>query len=189
VQPEEDAMADVYAVFGTLLALGIVFPGMLTAWWLLFPQVVGRAEMRLAQTPGRSFGLGLAGALAIAVPTVILFAMPFGPTKFLGSVLLMAALVVASFGAAGLAAAMGTRLAERAGLEGPTVRSFVGGAVALELAAVFPLLGWLIVIPVTITVCLGASLFALLGWLPGDRTAGDDAAAVEGKLAGEPQSA
>ena len=28
-------MADVYAVFGTLLALGIAFPGLLTGGWLL----------------------------------------------------------------------------------------------------------------------------------------------------------
>lgn len=182
-------MADVYAVFGTLMALGIVFPGMLTAWWLLFPKVVGRAEVRLTHTPGRALVMGLAGAAALAVPLLVLFAMPFGPTKFIASLLLMAALIVASFGAAGLAASMGRRLAERTSWPPVSLKSFLGGALALELAAAFPLLGWLIVIPFTIILCLGASLFALLGWAPKPQAETGDASAVDGSLVGEPQSA
>ena len=37
-------MADISAVFGILLSLGIVFPGLLTAWRLLFPATVARAS-------------------------------------------------------------------------------------------------------------------------------------------------
>jgi hypothetical protein len=42
----------------------------------------------------------------------------------------------------------------------------VRGAVALELAAVFPLIGWVIVIPLAIVTSLGATVFALLHWMP-----------------------
>jgi hypothetical protein len=42
----------------------------------------------------------------------------------------------------------------------------VRGAVALELAAVFPLIGWFVFIPVTFIMALGAFLFALVGWMP-----------------------
>jgi hypothetical protein len=42
----------------------------------------------------------------------------------------------------------------------------VRGAVALELAAVFPLVGWCVVIPLTIVTSLGATVFALLHWMP-----------------------
>ncbi len=121
-------MADVYAVFGTLLALGIVFPGMLTAWWLMFPTLVARAETRLSQTPGRTFGFGLLGVLIVGIPVVVLLALPFGPTKFLGSLLIMAALIVASFGASGLAAVMAARLAARSGGHPVGIKSFLGGA-------------------------------------------------------------
>jgi formate/nitrite transporter FocA (FNT family) len=162
---------------------------MLMAWWLLFPRVVDRAETRLNQTPGQTFALGLAGALVIGLPLLILFALPFGPTKLIASVLLMAALILASFGAAGLAASMGERLAERAGWARSDVKAFLGGALALELAAAFPLLGWLIVIPFTIVTCLGASLFALLRWMPGSQAESESSMVVEGSLAGEPQSA
>lgn len=44
-------MADVNAVFGTLLALGIVYPGMLIAWSLIFPSFVGKASARIESTP------------------------------------------------------------------------------------------------------------------------------------------
>jgi Na+/melibiose symporter-like transporter len=183
-------MADVYAVFGTLLALGIVFPGMLTAWWLLFPEVVTRAEERLRMTPGRTFAFGLGCTALIGLPVLVLFAMPFGPTKMLGSVILMASLVVASFGAAGLAASMGDRLAQKAGWVSSGPKAFLGGALALELAAAFPILGWLIVIPFTTISCLGASLFALLGWTPGtEKSAADAPSMAEGNMAREPQSA
>ena len=37
-------MADVFAVFGTMLALGIALPGLLVAWRLLVPGVVIRAQ-------------------------------------------------------------------------------------------------------------------------------------------------
>ena len=60
-------MSDVYAVFGTLLALGIAFPGLVFTWWLLFPGPAGRAEARLAHTPGRTFSFGLLLTLIVAI--------------------------------------------------------------------------------------------------------------------------
>jgi hypothetical protein len=36
----------------------------------------------------------------------------------------------------------------------------------MELAAVFPFIGWFIFIPVTFTFTLGAAIFALFGWMP-----------------------
>ena len=65
-------MSDVYAVFGTLLALGIAFPGLVFTWWLLFPGPAGRAEARLAHTPGRTFSFGLLLTLIVAVLVLVL---------------------------------------------------------------------------------------------------------------------
>jgi len=44
--------------------------------------------------------------------------------------------------------------------------AFVRGAIALELAAVFPFIGWFLLIPLTIVTSLGATAFALLHWMP-----------------------
>ncbi|MBI3242374.1 MAG: hypothetical protein HYZ49_08785 [Chloroflexi bacterium] len=158
-------MADISAIFGILLSLGIVFPGMLTAWWLLFPATVERARLRLDRTPWLCFFVGGVITAVVAIPAVILFAIPNGLVNFFGWALVFLALGIASLGAAGIAAKMGERLARRSeGLS--SAGAFVRGAVALELAAAFPVVGWVIVIPLAIVVSLGATAFALLRWMP-----------------------
>lgn len=182
-------MADVYAVFGTLLALGISFPGFLLAWSLLFPGPVARAGVRFRQTPGRTFLLGLAGVFVASLPIILLLALPFGPAKLLGSIVLMVCLAGAGIGAAGIAGLMGARLEQRTGWPSGSVRGLLGGAVALELAAVFPFLGWFLVIPTMIIFSLGAALFALLRWMPREHEESQTKVDVDGALAHEPQSA
>jgi hypothetical protein len=154
-------MADVSAIFGILLSLGIVFPGLLTAWWLLFPATVERARLRLDRTPWQCLWLGGVGAAGLVIPVAILLALPVGPAKLVGWGLIGLVLAVASLGAAGLASKMARRLHADGGTQ---LGSFVRAAIALELAAAFPLLGWFIVIPLTVVMSLGAALFALLRW-------------------------
>jgi Na+/melibiose symporter-like transporter len=163
-------MADISAVFGTLLTLGIVFPGLLSAWWLLFPASVDRAQERLELTPWRCFWLGGVATAILVVPVVVLLALPFGPAKLAGWVLMLTTLAVASLGAAGLAARMGQRLQHLSPSQTP-LGAFVRGAVTLELAAAFPVVGWFFVIPLTLVTALGATLFALLRWAPSQATA------------------
>lgn len=159
-------MADVYAVFGTLLALGIVFPGLLTTWWLLFPVTVERARVRLARTPWACLGLGVLGITAALVPIGILQSLPFSAAKFVGTLMIFGALGYASVGAAGLASEMGDRLARQAGGKFTPAGAMVRGAVALELAAAFPILGWFLLIPLTTIAAFGATTFAILRWNP-----------------------
>jgi hypothetical protein len=161
-------MADVSAVFGSLLALGIVFPGMLTAWWLLFPATVERARLRLDRTPWPCFWLGGVAGAALLIPIALLLALPVGPAKLAGWSLIAAALGAASLGAAGLAAKMAQHLEAR-GSGGSPLSTFVRAAVALELAAAFPVIGWFVVIPLATVTALGATLFALLRWAPAPR--------------------
>jgi hypothetical protein len=59
---------------------------------------------------------------------------------------------------------MGVLLAERS--TASPAAAFVRGAIALELAVIFPLLGWVLVFPLTIVTALGATGFALLRWVP-----------------------
>src|SRR5712692_4890216 len=103
-------MADISAVFGILLSLGIVFPGLLTAWRLLFPATVERAQLRLEHTPWRCFWLGGVLVAVLVVPIVVLLALPFGPAKMAGWVLIFASLSFASLGAAGLAGRMAVQM-------------------------------------------------------------------------------
>ena len=154
-------MSDVYAIFGTLLALGIAFPGMLTAFWLLFPAIVEKTETRIESAPWKSFWLGIGAAIGVGVPVVVLFNLPLGGLQFLGFMILLLALGISTFGAAGIALLMGRRIHKHSDQGLSTTKSFVLGGIALALAAAFPIVGWFLVIPASLFISFGSSLFVL----------------------------
>jgi hypothetical protein len=162
-------MSDVYAVFGTLLAMGIVYPGMLTTAWLIFPKLVEGASRRIEHTPWKSLGMGVAAGIPIGLVVAIFLASPFGPVRFLGGSLLIITLGFASLGAAGLTTVMGARIRARSADGMSMAAGYLRGAVALELAAAFPIIGWFFVIPVVTVSSLGAALFAAVGWVPAEQ--------------------
>lgn len=159
-------MADILAIFGILLFLGIAYPGLLTTWWLLFPNVVSRAHQRVERTPWRCLWLGLGVAFLVSIPSAILMALPFGPAKLVGWILIVLTLAFSSLGAAGLAHLMGDSLSNRMKTEISPSGAVLRGAIALELAAAFPFIGWMFVFPLSTLVSLGAATFSLLRWAP-----------------------
>lgn len=156
-------MSDVYIAFGTLLSLGIVFPGLLMACWLLFPGRVGRAQTHLASRPLRSFVVGVVMLGIIGLPTLLLFAISLPFTTFLGAGLIVVALAFSSIGAAGLTGWMAERLAQKSGSGLSDAAAFVRAAIVLELGAAFPIVGWFLFIPFCIIISLGAATQAFIG--------------------------
>ncbi len=161
-------MADRSAIFFILLILGVAFPALLTAWWLLFPSVVTRAQTRVEKTLTGTFWMGLLIVIALAIPILILLALPIGPAKFIGWILLSASLAFSSIGSAGIAAHLANRLRQQSNLNG--LSAFVRGAVVLELAAFFPAIGWFFLWPLLLITAFGATGFALLNWMPREKT-------------------
>lgn len=160
-------MADISAFFFILLIIGIAFPAMLTAWWLLFPNLISRAQTRVEKTPWGTFGMGLIVVIALVIPIIVLFALPFGPAKFFGWILLGASLTISSIGSAGIAAHLGARLAKQSNLS--PLNGFIRGTVILELAAFFPVIGWLFVWIPMLIIAFGATAFALMNWNPREK--------------------
>jgi hypothetical protein len=160
-------MADISAIFFILLILGIAFPAMLAAWWLLFPTLIARAQTRVEKTPWQTFWMGLILVFAVSIPIVILLVLPFGPAQFIGWMLIVAGLAVSSIGAAGIAAHLGTRLSQQGKFT--PLGAFIRGAILLELAAFLPIIGWLFVWIPMLTVSFGATGFALLNWVPREK--------------------
>jgi hypothetical protein len=105
--------------------------------------------------------------IALTIPIVILLALPFGPAKFMGWILLGASLAISSIGTAGIAAHLGARLAKHSNVT--SLAGFVRSAVILELAAFFPVIGWLFVWIPIILISFGATGFALLNWTPREK--------------------
>ena len=161
-------MADISAIFFILIIIGVAFPAMLTTWWLLFPALISRAQHRIEKTPMQTFWMGLTLIIAVTIPTVILFALPFGPAKFIGWILLAASLTLSSIGSAGIAAHLGVRLTRQSKFS--ALSGFIRGSVVLELAAFFPVLGWVFIWPLMLIMAFGATGFALLNWLPREKT-------------------
>ena len=162
-------MADISAIFFILLVISIAFPSMLAAWWLLFPALIARAQTRVEKTLARSFWLGLVIVIVVTIPIVVLMALPFGPAKFLGWILLAVALAFSSIGSAGIAAHLGERM-KQAGNNYRSLNAFIRGAVIPELATFFPVLGWFFIWPVALITAFGATGFALLNWMPREKT-------------------
>ncbi len=157
-------IGDVTTVFAILAALGVVFPGLLLAWALLAPGIVERARERVTRTPWKSFLLGAFMLIVASVPIGILNALG-GPLQFFAYVGIFLLMTFASIGAAGMAMMMGERLRGQ-GVNVTSPGALLRGAVALEFAAVFPIIGWFIVFPFVLLESLGAAVFALLRWSP-----------------------
>ncbi|MEW5868999.1 MAG: hypothetical protein AB1894_06960 [Chloroflexota bacterium] len=162
-------MADITAIFGITIFLGVAYPGLLTAWWLLFPNFIQRTSLRLERTPWACFWLGLGLVLVSMIPAAILISLPFGPAKLLGFILVALVLSLSSLGAAGLAMHMGAALDRRRGSSFSEAGVFLRGTLALELAAAFPLIGWFLVFPLSTITALGAAIFSLLRWMPAEK--------------------
>lgn len=154
-------MADIYAIFGSLILIGISYPAMLTAWWLLFPEKVERARLRISEKPKKSFGNGILAGMLAAIPAAILFTLPSQFTQVLGWIWLILVLGAASLGAAGISAEIGLRLNWKNDGGFQSLGAFIRGAVILELASVFPIIGWLVFIPVGTLIGLGGAVYAI----------------------------
>jgi hypothetical protein len=154
-------MSDVLAIFGVLIFLGVTFPALLAAAWLLFPRRVESARFRLEHSPWRCLVMGALLAVVLALPIVGLTSAPAGPLKLLGWVLLAFVLSFALLGGAGLAAVLGVRLAAHSGAGLPPQAAFLRAALILELAGAFPGLGWLVFFPLATLASLGAAALAL----------------------------
>ena len=154
-------MADMYAIFGSLIIVGISYPALLTIWWLLFPEKVEKARVRISEKPKKSFGVGLLAGVIAAIPAAILFTLPSQVTQVLGWIWLVLVLGAASLGAAGIAAEIGLRMNWRNDGNFQSLGAFIRGAATLELASSFPIIGWLLIIPFGTLVSLGGAVNAI----------------------------
>ncbi|MFQ5420063.1 MAG: hypothetical protein ACE5FD_19840 [Anaerolineae bacterium] len=158
-------MADVYTVTFIIIGILLSVPALLVALNLLLPNVTRRAQTRLEKTPGRSFFLGVPVTAAFALFVAIASATNFGPIQAIGFVAALVGMGLGSIGGAGLARLLGERLTPLAH-PNSELTNLVRGAVVYELAALVPLVGWFLFIPIAGMMAMGAATFALFKWLP-----------------------
>ena len=150
-------MADMYAIFGSLIMIGLSYPALLTFWWLLFPERVENARLKISETPKKSFWIGVLASVIATIPALILFNLPSQLTQVLGWFWLVLVFGTASLGAAGMAAEIGLRLNWKSDGQFQSLGAFIRGAGIIALASAFPIIGWLLVIPFGTLISLGGA--------------------------------
>ncbi|MGE0129597.1 MAG: hypothetical protein AB7U82_16080 [Blastocatellales bacterium] len=153
-------MADTMAIFFVILGLLLAFPGLWLLCRGLWPQAVANAAAICGKGLIKPFVVGL------PVTVVMIFAAAalgnLGPPgKIAAAATVCLYLMIANCGAAGLVTAIGERLRSPVDSAQPW-RATLRGGVALGLASLLPILGWFVILPVSMTVGCGASLISLL---------------------------
>jgi hypothetical protein len=157
-------MADVYTVTFIIIGILITVPALLVGLNLLMPGPTIRAQVRLRETPGRSFGLG--AVLTAVFLTIILVTVQIpGPGQAFGFALAIIGMALGSLGAAGMARLLGERIRPLA-KPNSDMMNLLRGAIVYELACLVPFVGWFIFAPLVGMMVLGAAVFALIGWMP-----------------------
>jgi hypothetical protein len=131
----------------------------INAYWMttqgLFPEFVYGCRERIRRTPLKSFFIGLAGSVPVSILGIALLRAPNPVLKFLGAAVLLLVILTGLMGSAGVAALVGTGLGgtddERTGWR----RTWRGGLV-LGLTFILPLIGWLLILPGTLIMGIGA---------------------------------
>jgi hypothetical protein len=157
-------MADVYTVTFSLIGILLSLPALLVVINLLMPGVTERVQTRLEMTPGRSFVLGVPVTAAFALFIAVVSQAPgVGQAMAIGAGVLFMGL--GAIGGAGLSRLLGERLRLLAH-PNSDLANLVRGAVVYELAALVPIVGWFLFIPLAGIMVVGAAVFALVKWLP-----------------------
>jgi hypothetical protein len=154
-------MADTMAIFFVILGMMLAFPGL----WLLsrglWPERVTDAAATCSKGLIKPFLVGLPSTVITILAAIVLSNL-FGPGGKLAAVgLACFYMVLAHAGIAGFATCIGERLASPADIERPWKATLRGGIV-LELSFLLPILGWFVILPVSIIIGCGSALLSLL---------------------------
>ena len=155
-------MADIFKILLPIVGTLMSFVCFCLLYEGTFPSAVERCRYSYQSHPISSFMLGA----VLGIPGIIFGVVclnsgnPLGQLIGFSSIFLLFSLAV--LGAAGLASLIGHRLNSPMDQHQPWKRVYRGGIV-LAITFIFPLIGWFLVLPVTLLSGLGAALFSLKG--------------------------
>ena len=152
-------LADTIAIF--LSVLGVIIAT--NALWLfdfaVFTRQVEAAGQLFVESPWKSFFLGLVFVAITFLSVGFLSSLGKGPNELVSLIVLSLFFWLSSIGVSGFASRIGDRLEVSGGTKW---KSCLFGGLILELTFILPILGWIVLFPVsTITGC-GAAARAIL---------------------------
>lgn len=155
-------IGDSIMVVSCLAGLMFALPGLLVFLNLAFFGTSNRAVMRLTHGGYTPFFAGFLPLIVIGIPGAILASIGSVP-QFIGGVMLLFLLAWGFMGLGVVARLVGirvTQMNERS--ESPLVQT-LAGAFMLSFAIAFPVVGWVVVLPVTLIVGMGAITLVSFG--------------------------
>lgn len=152
-------MADVFSITLSILGFFLALQGVWLLCLALWPRGVARAQAIEQDQPLRAVFVGAPLTLGVFL-VAVMSSQVGGPAQAFGFALLAGWLLFASVGVAGFASLIGERLASPVDERRPWRRTVRGGAV-LELAFLFPILGWFLLLPIVLVMGTGAAALGL----------------------------
>ena len=154
-------MADTMSIFFVVLGMLLAFSGLWLLCRGLWPEAVAAAADRCSRGLLSSFLAGLPITVTMILVSAILFNV-LGPIGKIGGLAVICLYMLqAHTGVAGLATAIGRRLANPHD-EQRQWRTTLRGGVVLELAYLLPFLGWFLILPASIVIGSGAANLELV---------------------------
>jgi hypothetical protein len=153
-------LADTMAIFFVVIGLLLAFPGLWLTCRGLWPAVVETGSLVCEKSLWRPFFLGLPITGFVVFLFSILSSKKGGPGEFLALVMLSIFVFYTFLGTAGLANLIGRRLNSPWDFARPWLPVLCGGIV-LELAYLFPIVGWFLILPVTLVIGCGAATISI----------------------------
>ena len=148
-------VADILMWFLLIMGTYVVFISYWLAAQALFPELTDRCRQRIKAAPWKHALIGLAWTIPTAAAGVALLNVPNPLLKFLGATIVLLLILAGLIGSSALAAQIGFGLAQPSDQTQPWRRVLRGGMV-LGLTFVFPLIGWFLILPLSLVIGVGA---------------------------------
>jgi hypothetical protein len=158
-------IGDVLAVVAGIGSACVAAWALLLGMALLFNRRANLAQQNLQSSRWRVLATGSVVALLGVGGAIVLLNQPNGILKLVGWALLLATLALSALGASGLVLLLAESV-QRAEPGMSHFRALLRGAGLLVAAGLVPLVGWFLVLPLTVFVSTGAGWCALRGRIP-----------------------
>ena len=164
-------MADTLAIFFVILGLLLAFPGLWLLCRGLWPNLVAGAGDRCRNGLMKSILIGAPLTSAVVVFALVVAKFPGGLGAIVSAAILCAFAMLSSAGVAGFATCIGERLPSSGDVARPWKATLRGGIV-LELSYLLPVLGWFVILPLSLIIGCGAATLSLITLLRVPSSAG-----------------
>lgn len=154
-------MADVFIWVFLILGLMIALPATWLLFSAIFPKGVVRAQDRVRRMPVVTFFVGVGTIFLIVAAVGLLAATALAPLQTLAFVVTACGMAFTMFGVSGIARQIGSMLPSAIDRDSPW-RSHLRGGIVLELSFLIPVLGWFLILPVTLIIGAGAATLSVL---------------------------